>query len=566
MPINTTERTTDLAQADTLLQKVLPQIELEIFDNPTVEALQKAMKLYEKWEAKEKMAEVYEYLGATVGLEEAVVYYKKSLDIRLDLYGELHETVTKTYGLLGMVYLNLQDFDQSKMYLDKSLEINLQLFEQPHLSIATAYGNQGSLFFYRFNFDKAIDWFLKAIDIFKKLNVFNVLLGEMYYNISSCYSSLDDHIKASYYLKESMALYQKLLPPTHKKFMNVYYGYSNYYLDLEDFDKALRFLQKANNILLSSNADQFERVYIYTQFSAVYSIQKNYQKVIENSKKVLVLLEQYSQMNHSLVIYNYLHLGTAYTSLKKKQEGLIYLEKALHQAQNLFKTPNSLLAIIYVALGKNYYLSSRFEKGLECLEQAIKIYVTIGGRFRNLASAWSQKGSLFYRKKQYSTALSSYHKALMYILEQPPETDIYSNPSFFISKYEIQGEQAPLLNALLEKGETLYTYYQHETKALKDLEASLQNYQAALDLGDTVRQSFQSDDSKLLVAQKVQYGILDLMGVVYTFFELTGEENYLHQAFGFVEKSKAYLMLQTSQDKTAKQQSRLPKELLQQEI
>ncbi|MFK7904583.1 MAG: CHAT domain-containing protein, partial [Chitinophagales bacterium] len=103
------------------------------------------------------------------------------------------------------------------------------------------------------------------------------------------------------------------------------------------------------------------------------------------------------------------------------------------------------------------------------------------------------------------------------------------------------------------------------TKDLTDLEAAFRGYETTFHFLDQIRQSFQSEQSKIMIVKVVAKELFKAVEVSYTLFEYTTDSLYLKHTFEFTEKSKAHLMLGNKQEKAAKAFAALPIELLEKE-
>ncbi|MFK7905423.1 MAG: CHAT domain-containing protein, partial [Chitinophagales bacterium] len=119
------------------------------------------------------------------------------------------------------------------------------------------------------------------------------------------------------------------------------------------------------------------------------------------------------------------------------------------------------------------------------------------------------------------------------------------------------------LGTLCLKGYIFFNYYMHEKNDLRKLQIAFESYEIAWQYADIIRESLEFDESKLLIALDIQEEMTTIMAVTHSLYTVTKDIKYLYAAFSYVEKNKAYLMLQGSQEKVAKQQSAIPSTLLQ---
>lgn len=89
-------------------------------------------------------------------------YYRKSLEIRLDLLGEKHTDVAASYNNIGIVYHEQLEYDKSLEHYKKSLKIKLAILGEKHSLIASSYNNIGNFYKEKSEYEKALDYYHKG--------------------------------------------------------------------------------------------------------------------------------------------------------------------------------------------------------------------------------------------------------------------------------------------------------------------------------------------------------------------------------------------------------------------
>ncbi|MGB0930365.1 MAG: CHAT domain-containing protein, partial [Chitinophagales bacterium] len=176
-------------------------------------------------------------------------------------------------------------------------------------------------------------------------------------------------------------------------------------------------------------------------------------------------------------------------------------------------------------------------------------------------------GILYEETQRFLPAIEAYHKSLLFSTVGYSEQDVYNYPFVDLKSmnFEIKYEVDSWLELFLSKAHTFFKYYCFQTQNLKDLKAAFRGYEVAFRFLNQVRQSFQSNQSKLRIIKAINQKLFQVIPATYLLFEVSQEKRYLNDAFKFAEKNKAYLILNDKQEKNAKQAADLPTALLEQE-
>ena len=79
--------------------------------------------------------------------KKALEYYKKTLDIDLKIYDEIHPYIAADYCNVGLALNKIGDYDNALKYNEKALDIRLKLYGEEHPDVAEAYINLGETFY-----------------------------------------------------------------------------------------------------------------------------------------------------------------------------------------------------------------------------------------------------------------------------------------------------------------------------------------------------------------------------------------------------------------------------------
>jgi preprotein translocase subunit SecA/nephrocystin-3 len=101
------------------------------------------MSEFSSWFYNADVAESYKNIGISYGQlgdhKQSLEYNRKSLAIRINLFGENHADVAESYMNIGISYGKLGNHKQSLEYKQKSLAIRIELFGENHADVADSY-------------------------------------------------------------------------------------------------------------------------------------------------------------------------------------------------------------------------------------------------------------------------------------------------------------------------------------------------------------------------------------------------------------------------------------------
>ncbi|MCD4682391.1 MAG: CHAT domain-containing protein, partial [Bacteroidales bacterium] len=195
------------------------------------------------------------------------------------------------------------------------------------------------------------------------------------------------------------------------------------------------------------------------------------------------------------------------------------------------------------------------------LKRAYEIYLTnFGNKNRDVSNVLTYLGQHYQNINDYRKALNFYQQAIVSFIEDYNDNDIYKNPDLQFIEPDLN-----IFYTLQSKAFTFYEYYKNKTELTKDLVASLETCQLAVQLFDIIKSSYGEENTKLVVTTKVNE-IFDLSVIVAAeLFEITKDKDYLNLAFEFSEKGKAAVLLSSLREFEAMEIGDIPLEIREKE-
>ena len=200
----------------------------------------KRFELEENWRGLIKARNrIAQNLRMNFQFDSAISILQHNLDlIEKHLAGDPQE-VAEAYFLLGVCY----DWDRKKeMSLEahnQALQIRKQLYGEMHFDVARGYAAIGNMFGYIDQFQNAVKYLGDAVEIFTNLNCENSLrAGRTYYSLASAYRGLADYERANIYGLKALSILTKTFSGDRAR-CNLLLGNINF--QMAQFDDALKF-------------------------------------------------------------------------------------------------------------------------------------------------------------------------------------------------------------------------------------------------------------------------------------------------------------------------------------
>ena len=172
------------------------QIEAGYFYKNTIGNYEKALQLYNVALQQamrdsghnEFVAICYNNIGAVLEEQkkynEALDYFKKSLNIFKDLYGEQHPHVATCYNNIGAVLFNNKSYNDALLNYKKSLEIYKTAYGNAHPNLANCYNSIGKVYDNQENSLEALDKYKKAFETYREL------FGDNNYSVAQSFKKI----------------------------------------------------------------------------------------------------------------------------------------------------------------------------------------------------------------------------------------------------------------------------------------------------------------------------------------------------------------------------------------
>ncbi|WP_027394746.1 CHAT domain-containing protein [Aquimarina latercula] len=216
-----------------------------------LKCFQKALSIYKKNNYSKGLSTVYMNIGSVISNEgkdiEALKYYKRSLDIKLKIYGKDHPKTTLNYTNIGTIYRDRGDFKNALEYYNKALEIRKSSTGENHNKVAFTYRIIGNTYIKNKEYYRARDYFNKALQIYNNIfdNENHPEKAIIYENIGDSYfeNGLYDQALLSY--QKGLIMFQHIYGESHPLIANLYNSIAKVYSKQNRYNKGITFFNKA---------------------------------------------------------------------------------------------------------------------------------------------------------------------------------------------------------------------------------------------------------------------------------------------------------------------------------
>ena len=525
------QQTENISKATALFEEAA-QLQKTARYKESVSLFEKALPLYEKADQWPEYVRTLLAIGNSFHylyqMEEARQLYQTALEHAIEKLGEVHAMTAQCYNNLGVIANRLDQLPLGMKYYKKALDIRKKLWDKPHRDLALTYHNLGTIHARKGDYLRSLEFSQKALDL--QLELF----GEEHLDVALSY-------------------------------FNFAFNYSR----KGDNDKAQQYYQKSLAIRLDKLGLQHPQVALcYMNIGAIYGEKKEYQKQVDYTLKAVELYTAIFGEEHPQVALCYNNLGHAYGNLKQFDKELFYNKKSLEIRLSTVGINNTEVARSYHNLSAVYGRNKEYDKQLEYSQKSLEIYVNTLGLFHpDVSEAYNHIAFYHFFTGNTSECLRFHQKSLQCLVRDFKDNDFYSNPPLVNDAKQEAGRfyySNKLINVLFFKGRAFLALYE-KTGAKKDLQKAFQTATLAASLIDKLRQSYHAEGSKLNLAREANPIYEIAIRSAIRLYSTTGEENYLQQAFTYLEKSKAIILFSLLKEAAAKSTANIPAELLDEE-
>ena len=425
---------------------------------------------------------------------------KRTLDIRIELFGKEHARTANSSGSLGVTQHSLGEYTSALDSKQHSLDIRLKLFGEEHACTADSYYSLGVTQHSLGDFNAALDSSQHALDT--RLKLFgedHADTANSYENLSAIQFSLGDFNAAIDSQQRALDIFLKLFGEEHASTVNGCDSLGAIHLSLGDYKSALNSIQRSLDIRLKlfgeEHANTAASYYCLgvTQFSL-----GDYKSAFVSHQHALDIRHKLHGEIHASTAESHCRLGGTQHSLGDYKSALNSIQRSLDIRLKLFGEEHASTAESYYCLGVTQHSLGNYKLALDSQQRALDIRLTLfGEKHSETAESYHNLGVIQDSFGDYKSALDSKQHALdirlksLFGEEHPRTADSYD--SLAVTQHSLGDYKSALdsnqraLNIRLklfgeEHASTAVSYYGIGVTQLSigDLKSALYSHQRAL--------------------------------------------------------------------------------------
>lgn len=517
-----------------------------------------------------------EYYGVAAKINE--IYFRfaqfdKSIEFLNTILSTVNITtqtpnnIVEIYIELGNTYSAIEDFEKSMEAFRAGLKFTQEkLGNEPHIFLNRCYNGIGLSYIKIRQADLAIPYSEKALQVGIALwGTIHEYNNRSHISLALCWLLKKNHERALYHLNCALEIGRSIehrpLPSLASDFGIV----ARFYTEKGDYDKALLYFEQA----LQTAQQAFHQnphpltVSIYEHMGNCVGKMGNIKAEIEFYQKAAQISSDFYKSDNIRTAELQQKIGWWYArNPKDYHQAITYFEQSVAICQSIVGKEHTLMANSYNAIGECYLHLNKplsaygyLTKSLEQIEKVSSIEI-----HPEAANAFNLLASYYITQKNYPKAATYCQKALISLIVDYHNTDIYDTPTID-KNYHLALD---LLKVLQNKAQVLLALH-HQTNHLLNLKVAFDTYQCIIYLLGEVRHSYSHEGSKLTLVQNYVHIYEQSIAVANQLYKLNGDIHYLHKCFSFAEKSRSLLLLSAIKDAEAKIIANIDPQLLEQE-
>ena len=193
--------------------------------------------------------ELGQHLWQISDFSGALLYHKKALEIRLGLFGELHQETAESLIGVGRQLRGLGKDKESQSYFERSLKIRETLFGKFHVDTAESYENLGRCLYALGNLSEGLVYIETALEIVQAvLGSENALAAEYHNNIALCFYGMGKFDDALEQFKQALAINENVLGSEHPHTALNFHNLGSVLCRVGKYSEAQPYLERALEI------------------------------------------------------------------------------------------------------------------------------------------------------------------------------------------------------------------------------------------------------------------------------------------------------------------------------
>ncbi len=392
----------------------------------------------------------------------------------------------------------------------------------------------------------ALDNYDKAIATNRRFGLSDSLLFIPYLYSGSAHYFLHSFDSSSHYFEQAEKIYARY--PGVAEAQRLFNSLGALYFEVGNYRQSINYFQKALQLYQRNPKQDSAVVFIYK--SNIASSLRHLEQY-DSAAVIYRSLIPFAHENDLL----YINLGRTYLDKREPARALLYLAKADANGASKVLLEN-VIGTAYLQLGQYANAETHLRRSLAA-HGSVTARRTKNDR---VGLTYKLLGDLARQRGQLGQALTFYQRSIIELDYNFGTTDVRKNPANFTQNF---GGYL-LFDCLAAKADCWLALY-HRQPDKQRQGAVLDTYRSALRLAEHIEKSFDNEEARLFVVQKVYPVSQQAVNFLVNTYEATRNEAFLTEAFQWSEKSKAAVLAITLKENRVKTISGIPDSLLSRE-
>jgi CHAT domain-containing protein len=392
---------------------------------------------------------------------------------------------------------NTGDLVKAEVTLHLILESKVPIKDE---QLSAIYSNLGAINILLAKYDMALAYSYKAEALVINKQLISKALADIYINRARIYTLQKSFNSAIEYLEKGIRLYTKLKDPDIETLLNLSSAYLNIgiaYYSINDFQIAQKYLELSVKLKIKFNLPDIGLAY-------------------------LNLAKTYSNTNNKIIAEKF------------------YIKSITSFIQE-YNKDYYRLADVYFDYGLYLQSEGKLTESLRAYNNALSICLKNYGEKHTLTSlSYKHVADDYFHLNKPDSALYYYQKSLMAVGKNFTNPDIFTNPAIDSSLFDIR-----LLDNLKSKAQALELFAgeQNDTgMKLKAMTTSLGTMDLALQLIDTIRNNYMSEESQIYLAENEKETYLFAAHMAYSLYSMTHDKSMGYRMYAIAQEAKAAIL------------------------
>jgi tetratricopeptide (TPR) repeat protein len=326
---------------------------------------------------------------------------------------------------LSLLYQALGQFNRALDYQLKAIDIFKEVLSPDQPELAVAFNNVAMIYQDLGLFEQALDFELKCIEIREKVLPKNdFYVAQSYNNLAMIYKDFSQLNQMFEYMKKAIEIYEEILPADDPELELAYNNLALCYDDLGQFQLALRWQLKANKICEKIYHDAHPKLAkSYNNISYIYQSLGELEQALEFQLKSIEIKERiYPKKDHIDMALSYNNLSTIYCDMNKVDQALEFQLKTVEIRKKTLPGEHHATAAAFNNLSEIYLRMGNFDQALKFQLQSIEIKEKVlPENHRSLANSYRVLSKIFSSLNRRAEALDYSRRAVVILKESLPK-------------------------------------------------------------------------------------------------------------------------------------------------